>query len=104
MINEQSREGVTDGHIMAAIGTRLAAIETSASVPSPTNAALTASGVPEAQRIHGYGVSPPRFNDEGRRVVDVEFSRPKLPLVQGWGHVDYTCLDNWILWSETIDI
>jgi hypothetical protein len=28
--------------------------------------------------------------------LDVEFSQPKLPLVQGWGLVDYACLDNWI--------
>jgi len=104
MLNEQGREGPADGHIMAAIGARLAALETCAHVPSSSGAPLAACNVPEEHRVHGYGVSPPRFNGEGRRVVDVEFSRPKLPLVQGWGHVDYSCLDNWVFWSETIDI
>ena len=104
MLHEQGREGPTDGQIMAAIGVRLAALETSASVPSSPGAPLAACNVLEEQRVHGYGVSPPRLNGEGRRVVDVEFSRPKLPLVQRWGHVDYSCLDNWIFWSETIDI
>ncbi|KAM5341391.1 hypothetical protein ACJ41O_014422 [Fusarium nematophilum] len=104
MLNEQGREGPTDGQIMAAIGARLAAIETSASVPSPPDAPLAACDVLEAQRVHGYGVSPPRLNGEGRRIVDVEFSRPNVPLVQGWGHVDYTCLDNWTFWSEPVEI
>jgi hypothetical protein len=104
MLHEQGREGPTDGQIMAAIGVRLAALETSASVPSSPSAPLAACNVLEEQRVHGYGVSPPRLNGEGRRVVDVEFSRPKLPLVQWWGHVDFSCLDNWIFWSETIDI
>ncbi|KAH6853207.1 hypothetical protein B0I37DRAFT_333062 [Chaetomium sp. MPI-CAGE-AT-0009] len=104
LLDEQRREGPTDGHIMAAIGARVAAIETSSSVPSSPGGPLVACDVLEEQRVHGYGVSPPRLNAKGRRVVDVEFSRPKLPLVQGWGFVDYTCMDNWTLWTETIDI
>jgi hypothetical protein len=104
MLNEQGREGPTDGHIMAAIGTRLAALETSACVPSSPGATLAASDVLEEQRVHGYGVSPPRMNSEGRRVVDVEFTRPKVPLEQGWGHVDYSNRDSWIFWTEPIDI
>jgi hypothetical protein len=112
MLREQGREGPADGQIMAAIGAHLAALETStsassASAPSSSPDAappLAASDVPEEQRVHGYGVSPPRWNDEGRRVVDVQFSRPKLPLVQGWGHVDYACLDNWVLWTEATEI
>ncbi|KAL2126019.1 hypothetical protein VTI74DRAFT_1934 [Chaetomium olivicolor] len=104
MLIEQGREGPTDGRIMAAIGARLAGLETSASVPSSPGAPLAACDVLERQRVHGYGVSPPRWNGEGRRVADVEFSRPKVPLVQGWGHVDYSSLDNWIFWSEPIEI
>ncbi|SPQ25733.1 67e0ea39-b9b0-4de6-b95d-796c5f3b3ca3 [Thermothielavioides terrestris] len=104
MLGEQGREGPTDGRIMAAIGARLAALEMSACVPSVPGAPLTAGDVPESQRVHGYGVSPPRVDGEGRRVVDVQFSRPKVPLEQGWGLVDYSCLDNWILWSEPIEI
>lgn len=104
MLKEQGREGPTDGQIMAAIGARLAAIETSASVPSSPGAPLAACDVLEGQRVHGYGVSPPRLNGEGRRVVDVEFSRPNPPLAQGWGHVDYSGRDSWIFWSEPIDI
>ncbi|KAH6651314.1 hypothetical protein F5144DRAFT_559092 [Chaetomium tenue] len=103
LLNEQSREGPTDGHIMAAIGARLAAIETTGNVPS-REAPLAACNVPEDRRVHGYGVSPPKLNGEGHRVVEVEFSRPKVPLVKGWGNVDYTDLGNWTFWSETIDI
>ncbi|KAM0425841.1 hypothetical protein ACHAPT_008779 [Fusarium lateritium] len=104
MLNEQGREGPTDGKILAAIGARLAALETSASAPSSPGAPLAACDILEGQRIHGYGVSPPRLNDEGRCVVDVLFSQPKVTLVQGWGHVDYVCLDNWVFWSEPIEI
>lgn len=104
LLREQGREGPTDGHIMAAIGTRLAAIETSSSLPSFQEAPIAACNVLEERRVHGYGVSPPRLNGEGRRVVDVEFSRPKTPLLEGWGYVDYADLDNWVFWSETIDI
>jgi hypothetical protein len=104
MLNEQGREGPVDGQIMAAIGARLAALETFACVPSSPGAPLAACDVLEDQRVHGYGVSPPRVNGEGRRVVDVEFSRPNPPLVQGWGHVDYSSHDSWIFWSEPIDI
>ncbi|CAM1507773.1 Fc.00g046210.m01.CDS01 [Cosmosporella sp. VM-42] len=104
MLNEQGREGPADGHIMAAIGARLAALETCASVPCSPSAPLAACDVFEGQRVHGYGVSPPRITGEGRRVVDVEFSRPNPPLMQGWGHFDYSSLDNWIIWSEPIDI
>jgi hypothetical protein len=104
MLNEQGREGPTDGQIMAAIGVRLDALETAASVLASPGAPLAACDGLEGQRVHGYGVRPPRLNGEGRRVVDVEFSRPKVPLVQGWGHVDYACLDNWIFWTEPIDI
>jgi hypothetical protein len=101
LLKEQGREGPTDGHIMAMIGIRLAVIETSGSA---REAPMTASNVLEEQRVHGYGVSPPRLNGEGRRVLDVEFSRPKTPLDQGWGLIDYADLDNWVFWSETIDI
>ncbi|PYI11004.1 hypothetical protein BO78DRAFT_466667 [Aspergillus sclerotiicarbonarius CBS 121057] len=104
MLNEQSREGPADGQILAAIGARLAALEAFASVPSSPGALLAACNVGEGQRVHGYSVPPPRFNGEGRRVVDVIFSRPNPPLVQGWGHVDYSCQDGWIYWSEPIDI
>lgn len=104
MLKEQGREGPTDGRITAAIGARLAALETSASVPSSPGAPLAACDVLEGQRVHGYGVSPPRWNGEGRRVVDVEFSRASVPLVQGWGQVDYSGRDNWIFWSEPIEI
>ena len=103
MLKEQGREGPTDGRILAAIGARMSALETSASVPSP-GAPLAACNVLEGQRVHGYGVSPPRWNGGGRRVVDVEFSRPSVPLVQGWSQVDYSGRDNWMLWSEPIEI
>ena len=104
MLKEQGREGPTDGRILAAIGARMAALETSTSVPSSPGVPLAACDVLEGQRIHGYGVSPPRWNGEGRRVVDVEFSRPSVPLVQGWSQVDYSGRDNWMLWSEPIEI
>ncbi|KAH6880620.1 hypothetical protein B0T10DRAFT_141865 [Thelonectria olida] len=104
MLNEQGREGPTDGHIMAAIGARLAVMETCACVPCAPGVPLAVCNVLERQRVHGYGVSPPRATGEGNRVVDVEFSRPKTPLAQGWGHLDYASLDNWIIWSEPIDI
>ncbi|KAF7555673.1 hypothetical protein G7Z17_g1947 [Cylindrodendrum hubeiense] len=104
MLNEQGREGPADGHIMAAIGARLAALETCDSVPCSPGAPLAACDIFEGQRVHGYGVAPPRVTGEGRRVVDVEFSRPNPPLVQGWGHIDYSSLDNWTIWSEPIDI
>lgn len=104
MLNEQGREGPADGQIMAAIGARLAALETSTSVPSSAGATLAACDVPEGQRVHGYGVLPPRLNGESSRVVGVVFCRPSLPLVQGWGHVDYLCEDSWIYWSELIEI
>ncbi|EAQ93799.1 predicted protein [Chaetomium globosum CBS 148.51] len=104
LLNEQSREGPTDGHIMAAIGARLAAIETAGTVPSPRGAPQAACNVPEDRRVHGYGVSPPKLNGEGHRVVEIEFSRPKVPLVQGWGDVDYTDLGSWVFWSETVNI
>lgn len=104
MLNEQGREGPTDGHIMAAIGARLAVLETSASVPSSPGAPLAACDVLEWQRVHGYSVPPPRLNGEGRRVVDVVFMWPNPPLVQGLGHVDYSSQDGWIYRSEPIDI
>ena len=104
MLNEQGREGPADGHIMAAVGARLAALETSASVPSSLGAPLAACDVLEEQRFHGYEVRPQKLNDERCRVVEVVFSRPKTPLVQGWGHVDYSSLDNWIFWTESVDI
>lgn len=94
MLNEQGREGPADGQIMAAIGARLAVLEISASLPSFPGTSLAVCDVLEGQRVHVYGVSPPRLNDQDRRVVDVKFSRVKVPLVQGWGHVDYTSLDN----------
>ncbi|KAH8884183.1 hypothetical protein GQ53DRAFT_405831 [Thozetella sp. PMI_491] len=104
LLSEQSREGPADGHILAAIGARMAALETSTSVPSSPGAPLAACNVLEEQRIHGYTVPHPRLNGEGRRVVDVLFQRPSPPLAQGWGHVDYSCQDGWAYWSEPIDI
>ncbi|KAJ5819334.1 hypothetical protein N7474_004925 [Penicillium riverlandense] len=104
MLNEQGREGPTDGHIMAAIGARLAALETSASVPSSPGAPLAACDVLERQRVHGYSVPPPRLNGEGRRVVDVVFMWPNPPVVQGLGRVDYSTQDGWTYRSEPIDI
>lgn len=104
MLSEQGREGPTDGRIMAAIGARLAALETSASVPSSPGAPLTACDVLEDQRIHGFGVSHSRVSGEGRRIVDVQFSRPSVPLVEGWGHVDYSCMDSWDFWTESVEI
>jgi hypothetical protein len=104
MLREQNRDGPADGQISAAIGTRLAALETSASAPSSPGAPLAAPDVPEGQRVYGYGVQPIRLDGHGRRVVDVEFTRPRLPLVQGWGHVDYSYQANWIFWSEPIII
>lgn len=104
MLGEQSREGPADGPILAAIGTRLAALETAASAPSSPGAPLAACDVLEEHRIHGYSVPQPRLDGEDRRFVDVIFSRPNPPLVQGWGHVDYSCQDGWIYLSETIEI
>ncbi|CAL5866296.1 uncharacterized protein PFLUO_LOCUS503 [Penicillium psychrofluorescens] len=104
MLKEQGREGPTDGQIMAAIGARQAALETSASVPFSPGAPLAACDILEEQRIHGFSVPPPRLNGEGCRVVDVVFMWPNPPLVQGFGHADYSCPDGWIYQSETIDI
>lgn len=104
MLSEQRREGPADGQILAAIGARLAAIETSASVPSSPGSPLTACDVLEEQRVHGYSARSSRLNGEGRRVVDVVFSWPNPPLVQGWSHVDYSCQDGWIYWSESINV
>jgi hypothetical protein len=104
MLREQGREGPADGQIMAAVGTRLADLEASTCVASSPDAPLAASDVPEAQRIHGYGVQPVRLDHQGYRVVDVEFTRPKLPLVEGWGQVDYSSRESWIFWSEPIRI
>ena len=104
VLNEQSREGPADGQILAAIGARLAALETSSTAPSSAGASLTACDIVEGHRIHGYSVPPPSLNGKGRRVVDVIFQRPNPPLVQGWGHVDYSCPDGWIYWSEPVEI
>ncbi|KAI5462763.1 hypothetical protein BGZ63DRAFT_412534 [Mariannaea sp. PMI_226] len=104
MLNEQSREGPADGQILAAVATRLTAIETSASITSSPGAPLAACNVLEEQRFHGYGVQASRSNNDGRRIVDVVFSRPNPPLLQGWGHVDYSCQDHWAFWSEPINM
>ncbi|KAL4941970.1 hypothetical protein BDV06DRAFT_171074 [Aspergillus oleicola] len=104
MLKEQSREGPADGQILAAIGTRLAALETADSVPSSPGAPLAACNVLEEQRVYSYSVPHPRINDEGRRVVDIVFLRPNPPLMQGLGHIDYSCQDDWFYWSETIHI
>ncbi|GKZ72965.1 hypothetical protein AnigIFM50267_009634 [Aspergillus niger] len=104
VLNEQSREGPADGQILAVIGARLAALETFSTAPSSPGASLTACDIVEEHRIHGYSVPPPSLNGKGRRVVDVIFQRPNPPLVQGWGHVDYSCPDGWIYWSEPIEI
>ncbi|BCS02753.1 Zn(II)2Cys6 transcription factor domain-containing protein [Aspergillus luchuensis] len=103
LLNEQSREGPADGRILAAIGARLAALEMISSIlPSPS-APLAACDIIEGQRVYGYSVSP-RFNGESRHAVDVIFQRPNPPLMQGWGHTDYSCQDGWMYWSETIEI
>jgi hypothetical protein len=104
LLKEQGREWPTDGQIMAVLGARLAAFESSASVPTSPGTPLAACDILEGQRIHGYGVPSLRLNREGRRVVDAVFSRPLVPPVQGWGYIDYECLDYWIFWSEPIDI
>ncbi|RAH58914.1 hypothetical protein BO85DRAFT_467700 [Aspergillus piperis CBS 112811] len=103
LLTEQSREGPADGRILAAIGARLAALETSSSFTPSPSAPLTACDIIEGQRVYGYSVSP-RFNMESRRVVDVIFQRPSPPLMQGWGHTDYSCQDGWMYWSEAIEI
>ncbi|PYH30090.1 uncharacterized protein BO87DRAFT_410041 [Aspergillus neoniger CBS 115656] len=103
LLNEQSREGPADGRILAAIGARLAALETSSSVPSSPSAPLAACDIVEGQRVYGYSVSPNSLGDS-RRVVEVIFQRPNPPLMQGWGHTDYSCQDGWMYWSETIEI
>lgn len=104
MLREQGREGPADGQIMAAVGTRLAALEASTSVPSSPGAPLAACDIPEAHRIYGYGVEPVRLDEQGCRVVDVEFTRPELPLVERWGQLDYSSRENWVFWSEAIKI
>jgi hypothetical protein len=105
MLKEQSREGPADGHILAAIAARVAALEkTTTSASSSSGAPLAARDIFEEQRIYGYSVLPPRIIGEGRRIVDVIFSWPNPPLVQGWGHVDYTCRDGWFYQTESIDI
>lgn len=103
LLKEQSREGPADGRILAAIGARLAALETFSSVPSSPSAPLAACDIVEGQRVYGYSVSPNSLGDS-RRVVEVIFQRPNPPLMQGWGHTDYSCQDGWMYWSETIEI
>jgi hypothetical protein len=104
MLKELGREGPADGRIMAAVAGRLASIETAGCGPSLTGGLLTASDVAEGRRVHGYGVKSARVDGEGRRVVDVQFSRPKVPLTEGWGEVDYSSVDNWVIWTEPIEI
>jgi hypothetical protein len=103
MLKEQGREGPSDGHIMAAIGARIAEMES----PQPTGRegeSLRACDVLEGLRIHGHGVYPGRPMSVGRRVLDVEFSRPNPPLAQGWGTLDYTDMSNWIVWKEPVEL
>ncbi|KAL0943136.1 C6 zinc finger domain-containing protein [Colletotrichum truncatum] len=104
MLSEQSREGPADGQILAAIGARMAKLETSASIPSYSGGPLAASNILEEHRIGGYTVPHPRLDSEGRRVVDILFSRPNPPLAEGWGHVNYSSQDGWIYWSEPVEI
>jgi len=68
---------------MVAIVARLTALETSGIVPSSPGAPRAACDVVEGQRTHGYKMSPSRLNGEGRWSVDIEFSRPKVPLEEG---------------------
>lgn len=98
MLKEQGREGPSDGQIMAAIGAQIAALE------SPES--MSASGEPKAERlrVHGHGVFPGGTTGVSHRVLEVEFSRPSPPLEQGWGRVDYTNLDNWVIWREPVQI
>jgi hypothetical protein len=106
MLKELGREGPADGRIMAAVGERLDEIEMARAGcgTSSTGGELAAGDVPEGQRVHGYGVRSSRVDGEGRRVVDVQFSRPRVPLMEGWGEVDYSSLDNWTFWTEPIEI
>ena len=105
LLGEQTcREGPADGQILAAIGARMASIESSASVPSRPGAPLAASDILEEARVYGYEVPNPRLNDEGRRVVDILFNQPNPPLAQGWGSVDYSRQDSWMRSTETIEI
>ncbi|KAK0383011.1 hypothetical protein NLU13_8927 [Sarocladium strictum] len=100
MLREQGREGPSDGHIAAAIGARVTELESPDEFPTPKSA----GDVPSENRIFGHGVFPERLTDDGRRVVDVEFSRARVPLAQGWGAVDYADLSNWVVWKEPIEI
>uniref|UniRef100_A0A8H7TQL8 Zn(2)-C6 fungal-type domain-containing protein n=1 Tax=Bionectria ochroleuca TaxID=29856 RepID=A0A8H7TQL8_BIOOC len=104
MLSEQNREGPADGHILAAIGAQVAALEISDSVPSTPGAPLAACDILEEQRFHGYTVPPPRLDSEGQRVVDVVFARPNPPLAQGWGHADYSVPGGWSKWSVPVEI
>lgn len=103
VLKEQGREGPCDGHIMAAIGARIAALE-SPQVTQSDGEQVQACDVLEEMRIHGHGVYPERVASDGRRVLDIEFSRPNPPLAQGWGTLDYADLKNWIIWRETVEI
>ncbi|CAG9975249.1 unnamed protein product [Clonostachys byssicola] len=104
MLSEQDREGPADGHILAAIGAQVAALEISDSSPSTPGAPLAACDILEEQRFHGFTVPPPRFDSEGRRVVDVVFTRPNPPLAQGWGDADYSVPGGWSKWSVPVKI
>ncbi|KAL4886847.1 hypothetical protein BJY04DRAFT_43042 [Aspergillus karnatakaensis] len=103
MLAELSREGPADGQILAAIGARLAALESAKSEPPFPGAPLEACNIPEEQRIYGHSVPPPRINAEGRRVFDIEFMKPNPPLAQGLGRTDYSRRRDWIYWSEPIE-
>lgn len=104
LLSEQIREGPADGCILAAIGTRLATIEISASLPLSPDAPITASKIHEVHRVYGYMVPHPRFDDDGHRVVDVVFLRPDPPIAQGLGLVDYSREEDWTYWTESIKI
>jgi hypothetical protein len=98
MLQEQGREGPSDGRIAAAIGSRVARLE------SPDGCAKAASEIPIGERLHGHAVFPGKLVGKGRRVVDVMFWRPEPRLAQGWGRVDYTDFNNFFKWKESIEI
>jgi hypothetical protein len=104
LLSEQIREGPADGRILAAIGSRLATVEMSTSVPTSPGAPIAATKILETQRVYGYMVPDPRFDSDGCRVVDVVFLRPNPPIAQGLGHVDYSREEDWTYWTETVNI
>lgn len=103
LLKEQGREGPSDGSIAAAIGARVAELESTEADGSRIKI-LSASDVPERLKIVGHGVFPERLTSDGRRVLQVEFCRPKVPVTEGWGKVDYVQPEYWGPWKEDIEL